>query len=86
MPGTGEMLVSWARGVDDYMRKSYSLQNEGSGMKEMRNGGGEELQPNYRDGRESAVGQGPEHVSWRKVTRKGPGAGGACSRLGDQCG
>lgn len=45
-------------------------------MKEMRSGGGEELQPDYRDGRESAVGQGLEHVSWRKVTRKGPGAGG----------
>lgn len=44
-------------------------------MKEMRNGGGEVLQPDYRDGRASAVGQGLEQARWRKVTRKGPEAG-----------
>lgn len=45
-------------------------------MKEMRNGGGEVLQPDYQDGRGSAVGQGLEHNCWRKVSRKGPEAGG----------
>lgn len=56
-------------------------------MKEMRNGGGEALQLDYRDGKVSAVGRGAgtsllEEKSHARDLR----LDGTCSRLGGQCG